>query len=131
MDLSTEQQIELLGLMKHWAVATQNDKTKDGNYMVVVNDSFEQHSLGNAYHLVEVIENLRGDLFAKDFIEYEKKLTSKLVVGEGQYVKIRQILNMLFDDMVRQVNVRNQRKDSKYKMMYLTFVDFLEKLPKK
>jgi hypothetical protein len=131
MDLSTEQQIELLGLMKHWVVATQNDKTKDGNYMVVVNDSFEQHSLGNAYHLVEVIENLRGDLFAKDFIEYEKKLTSKLVVGEGQYVKIRQILNMLFDDMVRQVNVRNQRKDSKYKMMYLTFVDFLEKLPKK
>ena len=131
MDLSTEQQIELLGLMKHWVVATQNDKTKDGNYMVVVNDSFEQHSLGNAYHLVEVIENLRGDLFAKDFIEYEKKLASKLVVGEGQYVKIRQILNMLFDDMVRQVNVRNQRKDSKYKMMYLTFVDFLEKLPKK
>ena len=131
MDLSTEQQIELLGLMKHWVVATQNDKTKDGNYMVVVNDSFEQHSLGNAYHLVEVIENIRGDLFAKDFIEYEKKLTSKLVVGEGQYVKIRQILNMLFDDMVRQVNVRNQRKDSKYKMMYLTFVDFLEKLPKK
>ena len=131
MDLSTEQQIELLGLMKHWVVATQNDKTKDGNYMVVVNDSFEQHSLGNAYHLVEVIENLRGDLFAKDFIEYEKKLTSKLVVGEGQYVKIRQILNMLFDDMVRQVNVRNQRKDSKYKVMYLTFVDFLEKLPKK
>ena len=131
MDLSTEQQIELLGLMKHWVVATQNDKTKDGNYMVVVNDSFEQHSLGNAYHLVEVIENIRGNLFAKDFIEYEKKLTSKLVVGEGQYVKIRQILNMLFDDMVRQVNVRNQRKDSKYKMMYLTFVDFLEKLPKK
>ena len=131
MDLSTEQQIELLGLMKHWVVATQNDKTKDGNYMVVVNDSFEQHSLGNAYHLVEVIENIRGNLFAKYFIEYEKKLTSKLVVGEGQYVKIRQILNMLFDDMVRQVNVRNQRKDSKYKMMYLTFVDFLEKLPKK
>ena len=132
MDLSTEQQIELLGLMKHWVVATQNDKSSTtDDYMVVVNDSFEQHSLGNPYYLVEVIENIRGDLFAKDFIEYEKKLTSKLVVGEGQYVKIRQILNMLFDDMVRQVNVRNQRKDSKYKMMYLTFVDFLEKLPKK
>lgn len=131
MDLSTEQQIELLGLMKHWVVATQNDKTKEENYMVVVNDSFEQHSLGNPYYLVEIIENIRGDLFAKDFIEYEKKLTSKLVVGEGQYVKIRQILNMLFDDMVRQVNVRNHRKDTKYKMMYLTFVDFLEKLPKK
>lgn len=131
MDLSTEQQIELLGLMKHWVVATQNDKTKDENYMVVVNDSFEQHSLGNPYYLVEMIENIRGDLFAKDFIEYEKKLASKLVVGEGQYVKIRQILNMLFDDMVRQVNVRNHRKDTKYKMMYLTFVDFLEKLPKK
>ena len=49
MDLDTEHQIELLGLMKHWVVATQNDKTKDNNYMVVGNDSFEQQSLGNPY----------------------------------------------------------------------------------
>lgn len=131
MDLTTEQQIELLGLMKHWVVATQNDKTTNGNYMVVVNDSFEQHSLGNPYDLVEMIENLRGDLFAKDFIEFERKLKEKIKVNDSQFVRTRQILNMLFDDMVRQVNVRNQRKDTKYKMMYLTFIDFLEKLPKK
>jgi len=131
MDLTTEQQIELLGLMKHWVVATQNDKTTNGNYMVVVNDSFEQHSLGNPYDLVEMIENLRGDLFAKDFIEFERKLEGKIKVNDSQFVRTRYILNMLFDDMVRQVNVRNQRKDTKYKMMYLTFIDFLEKLPKK
>ena len=131
MDLTTEQQIELLGLMKHWVVATQNDKTTNGNYMVVVNDSFEQHSLGNPYDLVEMIENLRGDLFAKDFIEFERKLEGKIKVNDSQFVRTRYILNMLFDDMVRQVNVRDQRKDTKYKMMYLTFIDFLEKLPKK
>ncbi len=130
MDLSTEQQIELLGLMKHWVVATQIDKTKEGNYMVVVNDSFEQHSLGNPYDLVEMIENLRGDLFAKDFIEFERKLKDKIKVNDSQFVRTRHILNMLFEDMVRQVNVRNHRKDTKYKMLYLNFVDFLEKLPK-
>lgn len=130
MDLTTVQQVELLGIMKHWVVATQNDKTKDNNYMVVVNNSFEQHSLGNPYDLVEIIENLRGHLFSHEFIEFEKALNDKTKVNDGVFVKTRVILNMLFDDMVRQVNVRNQRKDTKYKMLYLTFVDFLGKLPK-
>jgi hypothetical protein len=52
-------------------------------------------------------------------------------VESGTYIITRSILNMLFDDMIRQVNVRNQRKDQKYKMMYLTFIDFLDKLNKK
>jgi hypothetical protein len=127
MNLNTEHQIELLGLMKHWVVATQNDKTKDNNYMVVGNDSFEQQSLGNPYELVEMIEDLRSLLYEKDYKGFEGYISSKGTRSE----EFRYYLNLLFDDMIRQVNIRNQRKDSKYKMMYLTFVDFLEKLPKK
>ncbi len=126
MNLNTEHQIELLGLMKHWVVATQNDKTKDNNYMVVGNNSFEQQSLGNPYELVEMIEDLRSLLYEKDYKGFESYISSKGTRSE----EFRYYLNLLFDDMIRQVNIRNQRKDSKYKMMYLTFVDFLEKLPK-
>lgn len=126
MNLNTEHQIELLGLMKHWVVATQNDKTKDNNYMVVGNDSFEQQSLGNPYELVEMIEDLRSLLYEKDYKGFERYISSK----ENRSEEFRYYLNLLFDDMIRQVNIRNQRKDSKYKMLYLTFVDFLEKLPK-
>jgi hypothetical protein len=128
MDLDTEHQIELLGLMKHWVVATQNDKTKDNNYMVVGNDSFEQQSLGNPYELVEMIEDLRSLLYEKDYKGFEAYISRKY--NDGSRKEFRYYLNLLFDDMIRQVNIRNQRKDSKYKMMYLTFVDFLEKLPK-
>ena len=127
MNLNTEHQIELLGLMKHWVVATQNDKTKDNNYMVVGNDSFEQQSLGNPYELVEMIEDLRSLLYEKDYKGFERYRSGKGTRSE----EFRYYLNLLFDDMIRQVNIRNQRKDSKYKMLYLTFVDFLEKLPKK
>ena len=126
MNLNTEHQIELLGLMKHWVVATQNDKTKDNNYMVVGNDSFEQQSLGNPYELVEMIEDLRSLLYEKDYQGFERYISGKGTRSE----EFRYYLNLLFDDMIRQVNIRNQRKDSKYKMLYLTFVDFLEKLPK-
>jgi hypothetical protein len=128
MDLNTEHQIELLGLMKHWVVATQNDKTKDNNYMVVGNDSFEQQSLGNPYELVEMIEDLRSLLYEKDYEGFDRYISRK--DNDGSRKEFRYYLNLLFDDMIRQVNIRNQRKDSKYKMMYLTFVDFLEKLPK-
>lgn len=131
MDLNVEQQIELLGIMKHWVVATQNDKTTNGNYMVVGKDSFEQQSLGNPYDLVETIENLRGHLFSREFMEFKRILVDKVKVDDGVYIRTRKILNTLFDDMVRQVNVRNQRKDTKYKMLYLTFIDFLDKLNKK
>lgn len=126
MNLNTEHQIELLGLMKHWVVATQNDKTKDNNYMVVGNDSFEQQSLGNPYELVEMIEDLRSLLYEKDYQGFERYISGKGTRSE----EFRYYLNLLFDDMIRQVNIRNQRKDSKYKMLYLTFVDFLQKLPK-
>jgi hypothetical protein len=129
MDLDTEHQIELLGLMKHWVVATQNDKTKDNNYMVVGNDSFEQQSLGNPYELVEMIEDLRSLLYEKDYEGFDRYISRK--DNDGSRKEFRYYLNLLFDDMIRQVNIRNQRKDSKYKMMYLTFVDFLEKLPKR
>jgi len=129
MNLNTEHQIELLGLMKHWVVATQNDKTKDNNYMVVGNDSFEQQSLGNPYELVEMIEDLRSLLYEKDYKGFDRYISRK--DNDGSRKEFRYYLNLLFDDMIRQVNIRNQRKDSKYKMMYLTFVDFLEKLPKK
>lgn len=131
MDLNVEQQIELLGIMKHWVVATQNDKTINGNYMVVGKDSFEQQSLGNPYDLVETIENLRGHLFSREFMEFKRILVDKVKVDDGVYIRTRKILNTLFDDMVRQVNVRNQRNDTKYKMLYLTFIDFLDKLNKK
>ena len=130
MDLSVEQQIELLGIMKHWVVATQNDKTTNGNYMVVGKDSFEQQSLGNPYDLVETIENLRGHLFSREFMEFKRILVDKVKVDDGVYIRTRKILNTLFDDMVRQVNVRNQRNDTKYKMLYLTFIDFLDNLSK-
>ena len=130
MDLNVEQQIELLGIMKHWVVATQNDKTTNGNYMVVGKDSFEQQSLGNPYDLVETIENLRGHLFSREFMEFKRILVDKVKVDDGVYIRTRKILNTLFDDMVRQVNVRNQRKDAKYKMLYLTFIDFLDNLSK-
>lgn len=131
MDLNVEQQIELLGIMKHWVVATQNDKTTNGNYMVVGKDSFEQQSLGNPYDLVETIENLRGHLFSREFMEFKRILVDKVKVDDGVYIRTRKILNTLFDDMVRQVNVRNQRNDTKYKMLYLTFIDFLDNLNKK
>lgn len=130
MDLNVEQQIELLGIMKHWVVATQNDKTTNGNYMVVGKDSFEQQSLGNPYDLVETIENLRGHLFSREFMEFKRILVDKVKVDDGVYIRTRKILNTLFDDMVRQVNVRNQRNDTKYKMLYLTFIDFLDNLSK-
>jgi len=131
MNLTTEQQIELLGIMKHWIVATQTEKTINGKYYVVDNKSFNQISLGDPYELVEQIEELRGELFQSKFKDYEMRLVDKIQVEDGSYIIIRSILNMLFDDMIRQVNVRNQRKDQKYKMMYLTFVDFLDKLNKK
>ena len=131
MNLTTEQQIELLGIMKHWIVATQTEKTIHRKYYVVDNKSFNQISLGDPYELVEQIEELRGELFQSKFKDYEMRLVDKIQVEAGSYIIIRSILNMLFDDMIRQVNVRNQRKDQKYKMMYLTFVDFLDKLNKK
>jgi hypothetical protein len=131
MDLTTEQQIELLGIMKHWIVATQSDKASDGNYYVVDNKSFQHISLGDSYALVEIIEDLRSHLYQGNFLYFEKLLLEKVQVESGTYIITRSILNMLFDDMIRQVNVRNQRKDQKYKMMYLTFIDFLDKLNKR
>ena len=73
-----------------------------------------------------MIEDLRSLLYEKDYKGFERYISSKGTRSE----EFRYYLNLLFDDMIRQVNIRNQRKDSKYKMLYLTFVDFLEKLPK-
>ena len=46
MNLTYDQKIELLGLMKHWVVATQSDNTTNDEYMIIDNKSSEQYSLG-------------------------------------------------------------------------------------
>jgi hypothetical protein len=75
-----------------------------------------------------MIEDLRSLLYEKDYEGFDRYISRKN--NDGSRKEFRYYLNLLFDDMIRQVNIRNQRKDSKYKMMYLTFVDFLEKLHK-
>lgn len=135
MNLTYDQQIELLGLMKHWVVSTQSDNTINDEYMITPDSkSMEQYSLGNPYELVEMIEDLRSLLYENDYKGFNNYLSSNvgLSITKGTRSKeFRYYLNLLFDNMVNQVNNTSQKNNSKYKVLHINFVDFLEKLPKR
>lgn len=130
MNLTYDQKIELLGLMKHWVVATQSyNTTEDGEYIIVDSKSSEQYSLGNPYELVEMIEDLRSLLYEKDYKGFDRYISRK--DNDGSRKELSYYLNLLFDNMVYQVNNTFQKNHSKYKALHLNFVDFLDKLNKK
>jgi len=132
MNLTYDQKIELLGLMKHWVVATQSDNTTNDEYMIIDNKSSEQYSLGNPYELVEMIEDLRSLLYEKDYKGFDRYISRK--DNDGSRKEFSYYLNLLFDNMVYQVNntfqTNHSRRYDKYKALHLNFVDFLDKLPK-
>lgn len=128
MNLTYDQKIELLGLMKHWVVATQSDNTTDGEYIIVDSKSYT-HSLGDPYELVEMIEDLRSLLYEKDYKGFDRYISRK--DNDGSRKELSYYLNLLFDNMVYQVNNTFQKNHSKYKALHLNFVDFLDKLNKK
>lgn len=135
MNLTYDQQIELLGLMKHWVVSTQSDNTINDEYMITPDSkSMEQYSLGNPYELVEMIEDLRSLLYENNYKGFNNYLSSNvgLSITKGtRSNEFRYYLNLLFDNMVNQVNNTSQKNNSKYKVLHINFVDFLEKLPKR